>query len=315
MELVTTPLTNRAPIAQRRGIASVAGLPARLEGLESERPDVSSPRSRTPNMHTAERYERPLILPPALRPWFTRAGRIPSLDAAGLPFTHIPDARIRLTLRHEASGRRDAVIVGPHTRASYNAADEPASCLRLNLAPGAVRPLLGIAAAELTDHIVELGELPGPLAEFADRLLHSSFTEAMTLLEDGLPQHIPDHPSDTARRALLDAAISAMTTAPAPVPEIAARLAVSERQLRNLFTAGIGVSPKHFVRIDRIRRLVSEAGRHPLAQVAATTGYYDQSHMTADFRALMGIAPTRFFGGNLPAPTPCRSLLAVRKAA
>ena len=275
----------------------------------AERIDISE------RMHTAERYERRLEMPPALRPWFTRAGRIPLVDAVGQPFTHIPEPWTRLVLRHEISGRRDAVIVGPRTRASYNAADEPASCLRLHIAPGAVRPLLGVAAAELADGIVDLGELPGPLAEFADRLLHSSLTEAMVLLEDALPQRISDDPADTARRALLDAAISAMSTSPAPVPEIAARLAVSERQLRNLFATGIGLSPKHFARIDRIRRLVSTAGTDPLAQIAATTGYYDQSHMTADFHALMGIPPTKFFSGTLPAPIPCHSLLATRSAA
>ncbi|MGF6881674.1 AraC-like DNA-binding protein [Nocardia sp. GAS34] len=343
MDRVTTPLTRTpnagrpritsrpdAPAPQSRGIPSIEGIRADAAERPAKAPDerrsISSARRRTParprtpggeraGIRTADRYERSMGVPRALRPWFTQAGQIPTLDAAGLPFTHIPDAATRLTLRHEVTGRRDIVIVGPRTRASYNAADEPASCLRLHIAPGAVRPLLGVPAAELTDRLVDLDELPGPLGEFADRLLNSSFTEAMALLEDALPQRISDDPADSSRRALLDAAMSAMAAAPAPIPEIAARLAVSERHLRSLFTTGIGLSPKHFVRIDRIRRLVSEPGSGPLAEIAATAGYYDQSHMTADFRALMGTVPTRFFGGNLPAPTPCQSLLAVRPAA
>ncbi len=265
-------------------------------------------------VHTAERYERPIPVPRPLRPWFIQAGRIPLLDMLFQPFTHIPEASTRLIVRHEFS-RRDVMVVGPRTRASYNAADEAATCLRLHLAPGAVRPLLGVAAAELTDRIVALDEFPGPLGELADRLLHSPLPEAVALLTDALPQKLFDDPVESSRRALLAAALSALATDPAPIPEIAARLAVSERQLRNLFTTGIGVSPKHFARITRVRRLVSEAGSTPLSQAAATVGYYDQSHMTADFRALMGIQPARFFDGALPAPTLCRSVLTARAAA
>ncbi|WP_418896259.1 helix-turn-helix domain-containing protein [Streptomyces cupreus] len=70
-------------------------------------------------------------------------------------------------------------------------------------------------------------------------------------------------------------------------------LAASERQLRNLFAEGVGVSPK------------AHADTAPWAQLAAATGYYDQSHMTADFRALMGVPPRSFFTGLLPRATPC----------
>ncbi len=237
------------------------------------------------------------------------------LDPVRRPFTHIPETDIRLILRHEPTGRRDVVVIGPRTRASYNAADEPATCLRLRLAPGAALPLLGIAAAELTDRITVLGELPGPLAEFSDRLLHSPLSESVSILKDALPRRLSDDSAERSRRALLSAALAALMTDPAPIPEIAARLAVSERQLRALFTTGIGVSPKHFARIARVRRLMSEARTTPLSQAAAAVGYYDQSHMTADFRALMGIQPTRFLDGDLPAPIPCHSVLSAYAAA
>ncbi|WP_040685753.1 helix-turn-helix domain-containing protein, partial [Nocardia vinacea] len=90
--------------------------------------------------------------------------------------------------------------------------------------------------------------------------------------------------------------------------DLATDLAVSERQLRNLFTNGIGISPKHFARIGRVRRILVDASdtEVSLADVAAVHGYYDQSHMSADFKALMGVPPAKFFQGQVPAPTPCR---------
>ncbi|MFI7687677.1 AraC family transcriptional regulator [Nonomuraea sp. NPDC049655] len=41
------------------------------------------------------------------------------------------------------------------------------------------------------------------------------------------------------------------------------------------------------------------------ADLATAAGYYDQSHMTAEFRTLMGVTPAAFFQGRLPALQPC----------
>ena len=47
------------------------------------------------------------------------------------------------------------------------------------------------------------------------------------------------------------------------------------------------------------------AGRPRTAALAADTGYYDQSHMTAEFRAVMGVPPSAYRAGRLPAPGHC----------
>ncbi|MFC3432819.1 helix-turn-helix domain-containing protein [Nocardia seriolae] len=96
-----------------------------------------------------------------------------------------------------------------------------------------------------------------------------------------------------------------------PITDLAATLAVSERQLRNLFTAGIGVSSQHYARITRIRQVLATAGNTPWSHLAAAGGFYDQSHLTADFRSLMGVPPTAYFRGDIPAPTPCQSLIRI----
>ncbi|GAB4584893.1 helix-turn-helix domain-containing protein [Nocardia sp. IFM 10818] len=75
-----------------------------------------------------------------------------------------------------------------------------------------------------------------------------------------------------------------------------------------VIAAGIGDSPKRFARIGRVRRILAAAGDTAWAELAAAAGYYDQSHMTADFRSLMGVTPDRFRKGDLPAPAACRAL-------
>lgn len=86
---------------------------------------------------------------------------------------------------------------------------------------------------------------------------------------------------------------------------LAGQLAISERQLRNLFTDGVGISPKHLARIERVRSALVRLGHGSRAQLAAYTGCHDQSHLTAEFRTLVGTPPQAFRAGRLPAARPC----------
>jgi AraC-like DNA-binding protein len=85
----------------------------------------------------------------------------------------------------------------------------------------------------------------------------------------------------------------------------ARELNVSERHLRSVFTEAVGVSPKHFARIDRVRTVLGGVRPGSLAGLAAEAGYYDQSHMTAEFRDVMGVSPGRFAAGDRPQPGAC----------
>ncbi|MVU77076.1 helix-turn-helix domain-containing protein [Nocardia sp. ET3-3] len=224
-----------------------------------------------------------------------------------MAFTHIPQTLTSIVLRREASGRRDALVVGPRTRATYANPDKNAGCTRIRLAPGASQSLLGIPAAALTDRVVLLSELPGPAADLAQALLELDPDDVTPFLEAELPHRLSEDAVRRDHRRLLDSAVAAMGPG-TPLTDVATTLAVSERQLRNLFTAGIGVSPKHYARIARVRQVLAAAGNTPWSHVAMASGYYDQSHMTADFRSLMGVPPTAYFRGDIPTPTPCQSL-------
>ncbi|MFE9582885.1 helix-turn-helix domain-containing protein [Nocardia sp. NPDC006044] len=297
---------------------------------------------------TADLVEATVPVPESLRPWFTELGRIPPVrDLAG-SFAHVPQAATTIVLRSPQGGTREALVIGPQTKALYSHPSKPASCLRLRLAHGAARPLLGVPAALLTDRVVRLADLPGVAAGLAGELIELSADDIFRFLEDTLPQRVSEDATRRAQREVLRSAVAALSADPngRSMRALAAEVAVSERQLRNLFTAGIGVSPKHFARIDRVRRIVTQARTTPLAQsplttsdyeskkslaqlaadhgyfdqskaqvpptslahLAVSTGFYDQSHMTSDFRSLMGTTPDRFFKGRLPAPTPCRPL-------
>jgi methylphosphotriester-DNA--protein-cysteine methyltransferase len=85
---------------------------------------------------------------------------------------------------------------------------------------------------------------------------------------------------------------------------LAKRLGVGERALRESFREHIGVSPKRYARIARIRRVASRAGTAGWADLALEHGFYDQAHLNAEFRALLGVTPRDFLAGRLPFAAP-----------
>ncbi|MFI9827607.1 helix-turn-helix domain-containing protein [Streptomyces sp. NPDC051913] len=249
-------------------------------------------------------------LPDALRPWFAEISTV----TGGESVAHAPDTATKLVVRVEEGGRRDVLVVGPRTRASYHRAEGErlSSCLQLHLAPGTARPLLGVAAADLVGRVVPLRELPARTArQLSYEMGDSAFDDMLGRLAAALPA-LPE-----SRSGLLRAAVDALSfrggRIPGQVKEVARELSVSERQLRNLFAEGVGLSPKHYARIDRVRAVLAQAPTARWADLAATTGYYDQAHMTTDFRTLMGVPPRSFFTGRLPEARPCQAFDRLRR--
>ena len=58
----------------------------------------------------------------------------------------------------------------------------------------------------------------------------------------------------------------------------------------------VGLTPKRFARVCRFQRALGELARSPgsLAEVAATCGYFDQSHFIHEFRAFAGATPSDY---------------------
>ncbi|MER6508617.1 helix-turn-helix transcriptional regulator [Nonomuraea sp. NPDC001636] len=262
--------------------------------------------------------EVPMTVPDGLRPLVEAVSVLKAEDpAAGErpPLVHLPDPGTSLIFRTSRAGHSDLLVIGPRTRASYHVGKELPFCLRLRLRPGVTRPLLGVPVSEFVDRVVPLGDLWGASCEpLIAALRHADGDHGLVLrhLAAALPARIPAAriSADGVRRELVQAAVRALRGRTGarrePVPALARHLAVSERHLRGLFADAVGLSPKRYERIERVRNALA-LGRADgrWADLATATGYYDQSHMTAEFRTLMGVTPAAFFQGRLPALQPC----------
>ncbi|WP_369395049.1 helix-turn-helix domain-containing protein [Streptomyces sp. CG1] len=244
-----------------------------------------------------------MIPMPALRPWIADV-TLMRPDSA-LPLVHLPDAATALVYRRTGARDGDLRVIGPRSRASYHPGKELPMCIRARLRPGAARPVFGVPVSELRDQAVPLTDLWGDRAARLEHRLNELTAPDPILrgIEDALLGCL--HNGADSRDLLLRQAVESLSTTSDRVAALARRLSVSERHLRDAFTDRVGLSPKHFARIQRVRTVLAQAGSAKWAEVASEAGYYDQSHMTADFHTLMGASPAAFRAGRLPATTPC----------
>lgn len=81
------------------------------------------------------------------------------------------------------------------------------------------------------------------------------------------------------------------------VRALADGLGVSERHLRTVLTRAVGLRPKQWLRVERLRKTLCQAlSGYTLgwAALAVDTGYYDQAHMIDEFQMLIGETPQQF---------------------
>lgn len=174
----------------------------------------------------------------------------------------------------------------------------PSRVLGIRLRPEGAYSLIGAPLHELTGATLDLHDLIGGEARrLTERLDEASSNQAAVRL---LGRWIADrlarqNPSIDPCVAYAVSEIERMD-GKVPIADILDGIGASPKRLSRLFEEQIGVKPKLFSRIVRFRRLatVLRAGVNSLSQTALAHGYYDQSHMNADFREFAGMSPGRF---------------------
>jgi AraC-like DNA-binding protein len=162
--------------------------------------------------------------------------------------------------------------------------------------PGRALPFLGVPASELRDIRVDIGELWPEREAVLDALrgadLPALLDSFQQLLQRRLRHSLPvDGTVDEAVRAILRSQGNLSIAALAPA------LGVSRQHLARRFAMHVGVSPKVFARVARVRRAIAKArvaAHVDWARLALETGYYDQSHLAGEIRELTGRAPSQW---------------------
>lgn len=83
------------------------------------------------------------------------------------------------------------------------------------------------------------------------------------------------------------------------IEDLTRYIGLSQSALERRFRRIVGMSPKQYASLVRLRHAVQlQANGLDLTTVAHTAGYFDQSHFIKDFRRATGSAPAEFFRLN-----------------
>jgi AraC-like DNA-binding protein len=171
--------------------------------------------------------------------------------------------------------------------------------LSIALHPGAALALFGVPADELAGRTVPWHDLVPKAHRDLPEQLAAAATDAtrVGLLLGSLGEM--HRAPDLGSRRLVDHAAGQMRAHAGgiTVRALATAMNLSERRLQQLFASHLGLAPSVWRRLQRLHgtlRLLRAAEAPPWAELAVRAGYYDQSHLINEFRALCGLTPQQF---------------------
>jgi AraC-like DNA-binding protein len=232
-------------------------------------------------------------------------------DAIPEPQPVVPDgcAEIVLNLadpfRRFGAGRSEtqprSMVVGQITEAVVIAPTGGVDIVGIRLQPWGALSVLPVPAVELRDVLVPLDALAASMErDLPDELREQSSTaaRATTVFRylSRLARHRSPGPRDRARAIVSEATRHAGTLT---VRALAARLGLGQRQVERELDRHVGLRPKMLLRIARFQRALAIARADETltwSAVAARGGFFDQAHLTHEFRRFAGCTPAQYLG-------------------
>jgi AraC-like DNA-binding protein len=213
----------------------------------------------------------------------------------------IPDGRVELIFHYGGSFWRHtdaaepveqpgSLLVGQMVEPVRLAPSGQAGVAAIRLRPSASRTLLRFPLAEVSGRFVDLELMFPSVATLRERLAEASHDgERLAALEQWLVDAACPPP-----RPQVDTAVGLIVQSGGRVSidSLTRQTGLSVRQIERQFQEDVGLSPKVFSRIIRLQVALRRVRQGiPLMDVALASGYYDQAHMTRDFRQIAAMSP------------------------
>jgi AraC-like DNA-binding protein len=199
-----------------------------------------------------------------------------------------------------------AVVCGAHDRFIVRGMAGASSVIGVHFRPGGAAAFFGGAIGGLRNQTVLLEDLWGPsVSRLRERLFAvPQVAQKFRILEEELASKMSVRTAD----AMVVQALRALHLDPS-----AARIATVQRAAHcspqlfiRRFEAAVGLAPKRYARVLRFNALLSHlvrCGPRDWAQLAAEGGYFDQSHLSHEFKRLAGLTPAAYLPMSVDQPT------------
>jgi AraC-like DNA-binding protein len=252
---------------------------------------------------------------PALRPFISqyagfRFSGLPPGVHVGLPSTDVelifslgrPIDVLRMPNSSQQPSAFTALVGGLQDAPVHVRQTGEAFGLHVFIKPYGVRPILGVAGADIASLVLNLSDVwPNGAGDLTEMLLGAdSWQQRFAVLDQAFVCKLnPTSPPPDIHWAWQRLANSHGSV---PVHVLADEIGYSRRHFGDRFRETIGVTPKLAARLFRFERaccLISEQ-KGCLADVAIASGYYDQPHLTREWHALAGCSPAAWIARELP---------------
>ena len=212
----------------------------------------------------------------------------------------LPDGCIDIVLAYRSGAAAEnpsaTLAVGTMTRPLSVAASEAAVFVGARFWPGRALPFLGVPASAITDLRVDVADLWPRRGENLAHIKGHELGAWRRAFERLLLRQLESaRPIDLT----VDAALGAILRAKGnlSIAALAPALGVTRQHLARAFAVHVGVPPKMFARVARVRRVLAKArvATHlDWSALALDAGFYDQAHLSGEIRELTGRTPTEW---------------------
>lgn len=207
------------------------------------------------------------------------------------PITWAPPER-----HNELRSWTRGIVHGPQSTYYVTGSKPKGRVIGVSFHPGMAGAILGVPLDELRDRHVCIEDIWGARArELRERLATAPTPRAaIDILERYLIARM--HRPLLLHPAVAQALRPGLLGTVARVGQIQKQSGYSPRHFIELFRSNVGLAPKQFYRIQRFSTALATiaGGKMALADVAASSGYADQAHLSREFRELAGVSPSAY---------------------
>ncbi|MEM7801391.1 MAG: helix-turn-helix domain-containing protein [Chloroflexota bacterium] len=174
--------------------------------------------------------------------------------------------------------------------------EQNASTLVIQFEVGGLFALTGMPASEFESAMIDASSVIDCwLEELRDALYHIPFVNRLQYAEACLLDQLLKSQRDLNYSRPVGAvwyAVQALYQNHSSLSIISDSVNYSQKRLIELFKLHVGVSPKRYARLLRFSRALQHVtGGENLSEIAHQLGYYDQAHMSNEFRSFAAMTP------------------------
>lgn len=218
--------------------------------------------------------------------------------APGFPHHIIPDGCVSLVAARPERGPARAALLGPRAEALVVPLMPGDRYWGVRFWPDAAGAVLALDVRELAGRVVAPLTSPAWAADLLAALARCATQDDVRAAARALEQPVRDAPPlDDVVRAVIVATVA--SRGEMSVAELARGAGIGTRQLERRFAAAVGLTPKQFGRIRRMRAALShllDPAPRTWSEVAADLGFADHSHLVRDAVDLSGLTPSALAG-------------------